>query len=163
MKQLTCLILTFCFFLAGCSVSGEWIKEPVTFYYVDADYQKDMERVIGSEVREAAGHREDLTYLLALYSLGPSSEDLQSILPRNTTILPTERTDSSVELTLSENTQTMTDTDFTLTGACIALTCMELIDIQEVTVISGDRTITIRKDNLMLYNNIVQRPQEETK
>lgn len=163
MKRLVCSVLFVCLLLTGCSASGEWLKEPVTFYYVRENYEKDMEQVVVPEVREAAGHREDLSYLLALYSMGPSQEDLQMLFPRNTTILPTERTQLSVELTLSENTQTMTDVDFTLASACLAMTCMELIDVQQVTVVSGDRNITIREDNLMLYNSIVQKPQEETK
>lgn len=162
MKRLICFLLLSCLIFTGCSVDGEWVKEPVTFYYVRKNYQKDMGTVIDSEIREASGHRDDLTYLLALYSIGPSTEDLLSLLPRNTTILPTERTAYSVELTLSENAQTMTDSDLTLMSACLAMTCMDLMDLQQVTVISGNRSITIREENLMLYNSITQKPQEET-
>ena len=163
MKRLICLILVSCLFLSGCSVAGERIKEPVTFYYVRESYQKDMEQVIVSEVREASGHREDLSYLLALYSMGPSKDDLRSPLPRNTTIVPTERTGDSVVLSLSESVLNMTDADFTLASACIALTCMELTDVQQVTVVCGDRSITIQEDNLLLYGSSVQKQQEEAK
>lgn len=163
MKRFMIVLLTVCLILSGCSFGGEWIKEPVTFYYVRENYQKDMEQVLASEVREAAGHRDDLSYLLALYSMGPSSDGLLSMLPKNTSIIPTERTNYSITLTLSENTQSMTDADFTLASACIAMTCMDLMDIQQVTVISGDRSITLREDNLMLNNSIVKKPQEETK
>lgn len=161
MKRLICFMLFSCLLFSGCSIDGEWVKEPVTFYYVRKNYPKDMGTVIDSETREASGHRDELTYLLALYSMGPSTEDLQSLLPRNTTILPTERTPFSVELTLSENAHTMTDADFTLMSACISMTCMELMDLQQVTVISGNRRITIREDNLILDNIIAQNPQEE--
>jgi len=51
MNKLICFLLCFCFLLTGCSVSGERIKEPVKFYYVRENYQKDMEPVIASEVR----------------------------------------------------------------------------------------------------------------
>ena len=163
MKRFMIVLLTVCLILSGCSFGGEWIKEPVTFYYVRENYQKDMEQVLSSEVREAAGHRDDLSYLLALYSMGPSNDGLLSLLPKNTSIIPTERTNYSIALTLSENTQNMTDADFTLASACIAMTCMDLMEIQQVTVISGDRSITIREDNLMLNNSIVKKPQEETK
>ena len=163
MKRFMIVLLTVCLILSGCSFGGEWIKEPVTFYYVRENYQKDMEQVLSSEVREAAGHRDDLSYLLALYSMGPSNDGLLSLLPKNTSIIPTERTNYSIALTLSENTQSMTDADFTLASACIAMTCMDLMEIQQVTVISGDRSITIREDNLMLNNSIVKKPQEETK
>lgn len=163
MKRFMIVLLTVCLILSGCSFGGEWIKEPVTFYYVRENYQKDMEQVLSSEVREAAGHRDDLSYLLALYSMGPSNDGLLSLLPKNTSIIPTERTNYSIAVTLSENTQNLTDADFTLASACIAMTCMDLMEIQQVTVISGDRSITIREDNLMLNNSIVKKPQEETK
>ena len=162
MKRLISLVLAL-LLLSGCGIIGERIKDPVTFYYIRADYQKDMGEVIVSEIREASGHRDDLPYLLALYSMGPSNDGLLSLLPKNTSIIPTERTNYSIALTLSENTQSMTDADFTLASACIAMTCMDLMDIQQVTVISGDRSITLREDNLMLHNSIVKKPQEETK
>jgi len=163
MKRFICLCLVSCFFLSGCSLFGEWVKEPVTFYYVQEDYQKDMDLVIASEVREASGHREDLPYLLALYSMGPSSEDLKSPLPRNTTIVPSDYQDDSIELTLSGNASTLTDADFTLACSCIAMTCMELADVEKITILCGDRTVTIREDNLMLNGSITSQLQEEAK
>ena len=161
MKRLISLIIFFSLLMSGCSTAGEWIKEPVTFYYVQRDYQKDMEQVIISEIREASGHRNDIAYLLALYSMGPSNEDLKSPFPRNTSILPTARTPYSIELSLSESAATMTD--LTLASACIALTCMELTDVQQVSVICGDRNIIIREDNLLMYMTNTPDVQEETK
>lgn len=162
MKRLIGIILAFCLILSGCSLTGERIKEPVTFYYVCDHYEKDMEQIIASETREASGHRDDLSYLLALYSLGPSKEDLKSSIPRNTIIIPTARTEESIELTLSESAQVLTDAEFTLSSACIALTCMGLIDVQQVTVICGDRNITIQ-DNLLLGNTPNMNQQEDIK
>lgn len=163
MKRPICLLLLCCLILSGCSVSGERIKEPVEFYYVNDGYQKDMDQPIASEMREASGHREDLSYLLALYSMGPSTKDLRSTLPRNTKIIPSERSDDSITLTLSESAQTMTDKDFTLASACLTMTCMELIDVQQVTVVCGDRNITIQADNLLLDHDLAEKSQEETK
>ena len=155
MKRLWCFLMVFCLIFSGCSFSGERIKEPVTFYYVRENYQKDMDQVIASEVREAAGHRDDLAYLLALYSMGPASEELTSILPGNTGLTLTEYLDESIILTLSEQAEPLTDGDFTLACACISLTCMELSDIQSVTLICGERTITIRENQLLQYNNLL--------
>ena len=152
MKRIICLITVLCLFLSGCSILGERVKEPVTFYYVWEDYQKDMAQVIGSEIREASGHKTDLPYLLALYSMGPSKEGLKSPLPRNTRIIPTQRSANSMELTLSESVSVMTDVDFTLASACIAMTCMELSDVQQVQLTCEDRSITIHEDNLLLYS-----------
>lgn len=162
MKRMICLIMVFGMLLSGCSMAGERIKEPVTFYYVREDYQKDMGTVIGSEVREAAGHRNDLSYLLALYSMGPATEDLRSPLPRNTKIILMEHTGDSILIDLSESALKMTDADFTLASACIAMTCMELANITSVTVACADRNIIIREDNLLLHNSLVQNTQEES-
>ena len=163
MKRLICLLLACWLCLPGCSVPGEWIKEPVKFYYVQEDYQKDMEQVIGSEIREASGHRDDLPYLLALYSMGPASEGLKSPFPKNIAIVPTERTNYSIELTLSETVSTLSDSEFTLSGTCIAMTCMELLNVQQVIIHCEERSMVIREDNLMLYNNNDPSSQEETK
>ena len=153
--------------LSGCSFGGEWIKEPVTFYYVRENYQKDMEQVLSSEVREAAGHRDDLPYLLALYSMGPSNDGLLSLLPKNTSIIPTERTNYSIALTLSENTQNMTDADFTLASACIAMTCYICCSVCSVIIcffeccqiyhyyISLDYN-SLSADNCFLFSSIVK-------
>lgn len=161
MKRLVSLLLFFCFFLSGCSSLGEWIKEPVTFYYVNENYQEDLQQVIVSEIREASGHREDLAYLLALYSMGPASENLKSPFPRNTVILPIEHSGDKIVLSISENVLTMTDAEYTLASACIALTCMEISEVSQVTVVCGEKSTTIGKDNLLIYTGFVQKPQEE--
>ena len=163
MKRCICVLILICLCLSGCSITGERIKEPVTFYYIRENYQKDMNQVIASELREAAGHRDDLPYLLALYSMGPSKEGFISPFPRNTRIIPVTRTENSIELSLSDGVLALSEADFTLASACIAMTCMELTDVQEVTVLCTDRRISIRRDNLLLYSDMLQNPQEETK
>ena len=163
MKRMICLILVSCLFLSGCGAFGEWIKEPVTFYYIREDYQKNMEQVIVSEVREASGHRDDLSYLLALYSMGPAEEELTSPLPGNTRIMPIERTADTIVLSLSENVERISDVDFTLASACLALTCMDLTNATQITVACGERKITVREDNLLQISNSILTQQEETK
>ena len=163
MKRLTSVFLLFCLCLSGCSMIGERVKEPVTFYYIRENYQKEMDQVILAEVREAAGHRDDLLYLLALYSMGPVKEEAIAPFPRNTRIIPVARSEHSMEISLSDGVHTLSEAEFTLASACIAMTCMELTDVQEVTVICSDRRISISKDNLMLHSDMYQNPQEETK
>ena len=163
MKRILSILLLLSLFLTGCSAIGEWVAEPVNFYYVRRNYQSDMQQVIASEVREAAGHKEDLVYLLALYSMGPVTEDLCSPLPTNAVIVPTERSSDELTLTLSESGQNMADVDFTLSSACIAMTCMELTDVQKVTVVCADRSVTLHKDNLLLDSNLITNSQEETR
>ena len=159
MKRLMCIIFSL-LFLSGCGILGERIKEPVTFYYVTVDYQKNMDSVIGSEVREASGHRYDLPYLLALYSMGPSDEDLKAALPSNTRITPTEHTEAGIVLSISGQLDTMTDAEFTLASTCLAMTFMEITDTTQVTVISEGRRVTINTENVMTFETGHQRQPE---
>lgn len=156
MKRFCCLICIISLLLTGCSMLGERIKEPVSFYYVRENYQKDMQNVIGSEVREASGHRDDLSYLLALYSMGPSEEGLRSPLPRNTVVTLSEYTDANLELRLSDSALPLSDADFTLASTCVALTCMDLTDAAQVKITCGDREMIIRKDQLLLDSSNAQ-------
>lgn len=162
MKRLICLLLSFCF-LSGCSIIGERVKDPVTFYYIRDDYRRDMGSVIGSEIREASGHKDDLPYLLALYSMGPSEKGLYSPFPANTRITPTEHTEEGIVLSLSEVPESMTDAEYTLVCVCLAMTCMELTDEDQITVICADRSVTINTENLMMYETGPQGPLEDTK
>ena len=90
MKRFFCLLLCLCLFLPGCS--GELMKNPVTFYYPRQEYRYGAEDgVISSEQREASGHTNDLRYLLSLYLIGPSSDELVSPLPWGTRLLGVSR------------------------------------------------------------------------
>ena len=163
MKRMISMVLLLCIFLSGCGIFSERIKEPVTFYYIREDYPKDMGNVIASEHREAAGHKGDLPYLLALYTMGPSTEGLRSPFTENTKIIPTEHTESGVVLSISGSTETMTDAEYTLASACLAMTCMELANASQITVVCNDRSVTINHDNLILYVAMEPQNLEETK
>lgn len=162
MKRLICILLPLLLF-SGCGVIGDRVKDPVTFYYIRENYQKDMEDVIASEIREAAGHRDDLPYLLALYSMGPSEKGLYSPFPDNTRIIPTEHTESGIVVSLSDIPESMTDAEFTLASVCLAMTCMELTDADQITVISAARSVTINNDNLLMHETVEQKTMEESK
>ena len=163
MKRLISLMLLLCLLLTGCSSLGERVKEPVKFYYIRQDYLEDMESVISSEVREASGHRYDLPYLLALYSMGPSSSKLVSPFPRNTKILPVEHSEEGLVLSIMDEIHTMTDAEYTVASACLAMTCFEIIDAEQIIVVCGDRSVAIRKDNLLMHSSSEAMKPEESK
>lgn len=159
MKRIICLILLFSFLLSGCSLFAERIKEPVTFYYVRAEYPySTKESIIGSEDREASGHRGDLSYLLALYLIGPSDEELVSPIPKGTRIYSASQERDTVYLNLSDTGSTLTDSGYAIACACLSMTCLSLTDADKVTITSGERSITMSADSLMLYD-ITTEPQ----
>ena len=153
MKQILCLILIFSFLLSGCGFFGERIKDPVTFYYLCEKYQEELCCVIGSEEREASGHTGDLPYLLALYQMGPTDDELLSPLPAGTHI-NTQIQDGHVTLELSDSAHSLSDIDYSLACACLTLTCLNATNAVDVTVRSGDRVKTMTHDSLTLLDTI---------
>jgi len=151
LKRVFCLILAFSLLLSGCSFFGERIKAPVTFYYLCDKYQEELCCVIASEEREASGHVGDLPYLLALYLMGPTSDELLSPLRAGTRISSVLE-DDHIYLELSGIADSMSDIDFSLACACLTLTCLDITDAKEVTIRSGDRTKTLSHELLTLYD-----------
>lgn len=149
MKRIVAMILLMALLLCGCA---DKMREPVTFYYVRDSFEVDMSQVIGTEQREASGHRDDLLYLLALYLMGPAEDSLVSPLPSYTTILSAEQMDSTVTVQLTDTTASMSDGQFTLACSCLTLTCLEITDAEYVTIISGNRSVTLGKDSLVLQD-----------
>lgn len=151
MKRLLSLVLLLILLLTGCA---DRIREPVVFYYVRTGYEENMSAVLGAERREASGHRDDLSYLLALYLMGPTNEELHSPLPAGTRMFSAQRSGTSLTLYLSDTTDSITDIQFTLACSCLTMTCMELTDVESVTIHSGDRSITMDADTLLLQDPI---------
>lgn len=163
MKRFLSLLLLCAFLLSGCGFLGEKLKEPVTFYYLLDDYQYGIDgRIIGSEEREASGHRDDLSYLMALYLMGPSGEELTSPLPRGTRIFSAEVNEDTVFLVLSETEKTMTDSAFSLACACLSLTCLDLTEAARVSIQSGSRSVTMTRDSLILSDSSMLESTEES-
>ena len=103
-----------------------------------------------------------MSYLLALYLIGPTDESLYAPLPRGVRFLKADQQDDTVTLELTDTTQSMTEAEFTLACACLTMTCLSITDAQSVTILSGSRTVTMSRDNLTLYDNSTE-ATEETK
>lgn len=162
MKRCILFLLIFCFLFSGCGVYGDRIKEPVTFYYVRSDYQQDLSVVFESEEREASGHRNDLSYLMALYLMGPANESLRSPVPAGTRIYVETNNQYHVKLTLSESTFGMTDTEFSLICACLSMTCLDITQTETVTITCGSRSASITRDNLALTDSTITNHTKES-
>ncbi len=164
MKQLICLFLIFSLLLCGCSSLGERIKEPTTFYYLCGQYQQDLCCVILTEEREASGHTDDLSYLLALYLMGPVSEECRSPLPSGTAVQSIQHNSNTLTIELSDLDKTLSDSEFSLAGACLTMTCLDIVPARNVTVISGTRSVTMNRNSLSLFDSSVEdAPKETTK
>ena len=146
MKRLISIFLAV-LLLSGCT---EQLKEPVSFYYIRSGYEEDMSNIVGVERREASGHRGDLSYLMALYFMGPADEELLAPLPGNTNMLSVALNGSQVVLQLSDTADSVSNAQFTVACACLTLTCLELTGAETVTIISGTRSVTLDEERLLL-------------
>lgn len=156
MKRLVCtiLIISLMLTLCACDFFNAGLKEPVTFYYQRTDYQYGVESgVIASEEREASGHTGDLSFLITLYLAGPLDEELVSPFPRNTQLLSVQKNQDTIRVELSDIGDRITDSQYSLACGCLTLTCLNLTESTNVTIISGERTITMNQKSLLLFDN----------
>ena len=161
MKQMLCLGLALLFLLAGCSASQ--LRDPVTFYYPRTQYRYgSADGVIAWEQRESAGHSADLSYLLNLYLMGPADEELSSPLPQETKLLSLRTSQEGIKLILSDTSQLMTESEFSLACACLVLTIQEITGPGTITIESGSRSVTMNAEDLTLYDGSATAATEET-
>ena len=91
--------------------------------------------------------------------MGPADKELTSPLPRGTVLYQLEQTEDAVTIGISDTSEALSDSRFSLACACLSMTCMELLPVKEITVVSGSRNTTIRRDSLILKDTI--QPQED--
>lgn len=140
--------------LAGCSLIKGNPEDRASFYFSRAEFTYGTaESVIVAEQRDIAGHAGELHYLLSLYLMGPLDEELISPFPGSTKLVSAVLIDSTLTVEITPIEKDMTDTEFTLACACLSMTCLELTDAAEVTIISGERTVTMGADDLLLFDD----------
>ena len=161
MKRKLCVFFLFCMLLSACGNMGERIKEPVTFYYVrsQAQYFAD-DGVIVSEEREASGHRNDLSYLIAIYLMGPIQKDHRSPLPSGTKLYNVSTSPEGTEIRLSDLDDILSDAEYALASACLAKTCFGLTETNRITVVSGERSVLLTKDSISESDTIPKSTEE---
>lgn len=160
MKQILCLLLPLLslFCLAGCDSAD---NNTVLFYYSRSPelYQYfEEDSVIHAEQRDLTGHRNDLRYMLGLYLAGPLEEELTTPFTKSTRLISVEQKDNAVFIELSDHTSSMTDSEFSLACACLTLTCLHFTQCDAINITSGDRSITMNGDSIVLYDSL---PQQE--
>lgn len=152
-KTLLVALVFLCLFnTCGCAHN---ISDKTSFYYCSADYQfgKDAS-VIQSEVRDISGHEGELSYLISLYLAGPSSKKLESPFPKNIKLISADLENKHLNIELSYWGKQFSEADFVLACACMTLSTMEFADAEQVTIISGEKSITMERADLLLYDTI---------
>lgn len=170
MKKTLCMILVLIVLLSlpACGSSKEKIQDPVFFYYqqLEPDYGTDPS-ILRKEIREAAGHRQDYSYLLSLYFNGPEDFSLYSPFPRNTALKSFTLQDNSAFVNLNFSFSALTGLDLSIACACITLTVCEMTGANSVTIraenalLDGNPQITMTPDSFLMLDdsNIAIRPE----
>lgn len=165
MRRFLSLILVLALCLSGCGFRGDSQKEPVMFYYLRTYSGSDTydnfftEGIIGSESREASGHQQDLSYLLAMYLQGPLDPELTSPFPVGCQVTEILQEEGQLTLRLSRMITAKTDMELTIACACLAKTCLDLTDADTVHIESRDLdgkvlfTRSFTRDNLVLKDS----------
>lgn len=167
MKRFAALVIVFSLLLPilGCASKEKTPSGAVQFYYIRSDFEYHSdENVIVAEQRELSGSKDDLSYMLTLYMLGPIKENLVSPFPSRARIIDIKEEDGSISITLSGMDTLLSDSKFSLACGCLAMTVFGIKDCQAVAVYSGERSISLTKDSFTLNDQIMQNPAlpEET-
>lgn len=162
MKRLIGLILCLLMILPGCSADTK--KDQTVFYYCRADYAYGTEEaVVAPEEREMSAKASDWKNLLALYLVGPLDETLVSPFS-GTKLRSAEMQGNHLLIVLEDSGENMTDVRFSLACACVTKTCLEWQTVSHVTIVCGERSVTMNRNNLLLHDSItpIETATEET-
>lgn len=156
MKRFFCICTSLLLLLSLCSCafpSGKG-KSDTNFYYRRTEYQfnKDPASIIVPEKRDISGHGEDIPYILSLYLMGPLSEDLKSPFPSYTKLISAEVNADTLSIELTDASSIMSGSKFSLACGCMALTCLELVDVSTVVIHCGDKIISLQADDILLQD-----------
>ena len=151
------LCLTMLASLCGCqsvengnTISFYYCRTPEQYRYFEED------GVICTETREILSHRNDLKYILSLYLAGPLSEGLMIPFNKSTRLLSLSQNSDELIVELSDHTNSMTDSEFSLSCAALTLTCAEISTCQQITINSGTRSVTMNPDSITLFDTLHQ-------
>ena len=156
---LLCLLLL----LTGCAEKENQLQ----FAYRQKDLQYGAsDSVIKWESRQAPGHEEDLEYLLILYLEGPLDDTLVAPFPAGTALEGFTYSDSTLYVTLTEQYAGLDGIEHTVASACIAQTCFRLTPAEKVVIKCtseelGNKSITLYRDSVLLYDDSTAPPQTE--
>ena len=145
--------------LASCTLP----KHPgnkVSFYYSRSDFAYGSEDpVVVAEMRDISGHEGELQYILSLYLMGPLDETLTGVFPGTTRQVGITQEGDFLKVHLTPIAKTLPDGQFSLACSCLSITFMELTGCTQVTVISGNRSLTLQASDLLLVDTPI--PVEE--
>ena len=149
MKKRLCIGLCLCLLLCGCQK-----QNTAKFYYQRASYvYGKADGVIAAEKRDITGNEHNLPFLISLYLVGPLSDEYTVPFNGKVKLLQMEEADGILSLTFTDCSSFLSDLQFTVSCASLAMTCVELCEADCITIHSGERTLSLTRDVLTLYDS----------
>ena len=144
-----CLLL-----LCGCGRKGKPLFDPVYLYYPRTEYDYgSADSAITWEAMDGTGHMDDFEFLLSEYFAGPIDEGLVNPFPVGTTLLSARLEGDDFLLEVSAEALELPEHQFTLGCSCLSMTCFELTQAETVTVSCGEKSLTIRRNGMLLADD----------
>lgn len=162
MKKTASILLMFVllFSLAACSAQNETISDPVNFYYRRTEMEYGSSSgVIGKEVRDAQGLKNNYEALLSKYLQGPESYDFYHPYPRGTSLISLELQENTALVQLSAPFADLTGLNLSIACACLTLTVCGITGADQVRIsamdamLDGQTYITMSPDSILLLDN----------
>lgn len=161
MRKITSAILLLAMLFTLCSCASQ--AESIRFYYLREEFVPGTsDGVIAQESREVTADR-GLNYVLRLYLEGPISELYASPFPEGLFLISTQQEGDTLNVILSAEFSSLEGMDLTLAAGCLATTCFELTDAQQVTIFcdaENENPITLTRDSFLLLDEVT--PAETT-
>ena len=92
--------------------------------------------------------------MLDLYMAGPVDDSLISPIPKDTDLIDLQEYSGILEITISDTEKTLSDAQFSLACVCLGKTIMEDSGIIQMTVFSGERSMTLDRNSYLLTDEV---------
>ena len=139
---------------SGCTSVSEDPGYTTTLFYIRSEYEyHSTDNVIVGE-RRALANETEIDQLLDLYLAGPVDVSLISPIPKGTELLDIQEYSGLLEITFSDTEDSLTDAQFSLACVCLGKTMMEDASVLQVTVFSGERSMTVTRTSYFLTDEV---------
>ena len=142
--------------LAGLTGCGNTRESSYEFFYLRTPETYDYgteQAVVASEDRSFPSPIQDTEYLLRLYLDGPVSETLRSPFPQGTRLLTLQHSSHTLTIRLSEEYAQLSGIRLSMAAACLAKTCFQLTDAENLIVLSGTHVYTYSRGSFLFLDD----------
>lgn len=141
--------------LCACGKTEEVMRQPVTFYYRNAEVEYNTSGgVIGYEIREAAFCMGSKELLIQEYLTGPNAESLRNPVPEDAKLVKFYTENRESYLVFSQEFAELSGIDLSVCCSCILLTLNDFANVQTIHVSAENSLLDEKKEFVLSMGNI---------